>query len=93
MAAFVALTIVLIDKYYLDLAVLSRRGETKQNMRSFVAKASVTAVAFLKSCHGFYMPGVRPHEFLPGEEVPMKVNALSSIHTQVSEISGICSEV
>ena len=55
-------------------------------MRSFVAKASVAAVAFLKSCHGFYMPGVRPHEFLPGEEVPMKVNALSSIHTQVSEL-------
>ena len=39
------------------------------------------------------MPGVRPHEFLPGEEVPMKVNALSSIHTQVSEISGICCSV
>lgn len=62
-------------------------------MRSFVAKASVTAVAFLKSCHGFYMPGVRPHEFLPGEEVPMKVNALSSIHTQVSELSDSCCSV
>ncbi|KAK1732855.1 nonaspanin family protein [Skeletonema marinoi] len=52
-------------------------------MRSFAAKASVAAVAFLRTCHGFYVPGVKPHEFLPGEEVPMKVNSLTSIHTQL----------
>jgi transmembrane 9 superfamily member 2/4 len=55
-------------------------------MRSFAAKASVAAVAFLRTCHGFYVPGVKPHEFLPGEEVPMKVNSLTSIHTQVSYV-------
>mmetsp|Transcript_21228 Transcript_21228/g.36243 ORF Transcript_21228/g.36243 Transcript_21228/m.36243 type:complete len:650 (+) Transcript_21228:137-2086(+) len=52
-------------------------------MRSFAAKASVAAVAFLRTCHGFYVPGVKPHEFLLGEEVPMKVNSLTSIHTQL----------
>jgi transmembrane 9 superfamily protein 2/4 len=55
-------------------------------MRSFAAKASVAAVAFLRTCHGFYVPGVKPHEFLPGEDVPMKVNSLTSIHTQVSYV-------
>eukprot|EP00590_Aulacoseira_subarctica_P001865 CAMPEP_0172430854 /NCGR_PEP_ID=MMETSP1064-20121228/56307_1 /TAXON_ID=202472 /ORGANISM="Aulacoseira subarctica , Strain CCAP 1002/5" /LENGTH=351 /DNA_ID=CAMNT_0013177229 /DNA_START=1 /DNA_END=1053 /DNA_ORIENTATION=+ len=31
----------------------------------------------------FYIPGMRPHTFTEGEEVPLKVNALTSIHTQV----------
>lgn len=52
-------------------------------MKSFAAKASFAAMAFLKTCHGFYVPGVKPHEFLPGEDVPMKVNSLTSIHTQL----------
>ena len=63
-------------------------------MRIVFAKVSVAAVVFLKNCHGFYMPGVRPHEFMPGEDVPMKVNALTSVHTQVSKYAHIiCSGV
>ena len=53
------------------------------SLRSFLARASVLTMVFLRTCHGFYVPGVRPYEFAPGEEVPMKVNALTSIHTQV----------
>ena len=41
------------------------------------------SMVILTTCHGYYVPGVRPHEFFPGEEVPMKVNSLTSIHTQV----------
>ena len=44
----------------------------------------------LRTCHGFYVPGVRPYEFAPGEEVPMKVNALTSIHTQVRMQLALC---
>jgi len=40
-------------------------------------------MAILTTAHGFYVPGVRPHEFEIGEEVPMKVNSLTSIHTQL----------
>lgn len=54
------------------------------NLRSCLARASVLTVAVLRTCHGFYVPGVRPYEFAPGEDVPMKVNSLTSIHTQVS---------
>ena len=53
------------------------------NIRSRLAQASVLTMAVLKSAHGFYVPGVRPHEFNPGDDVPMKVNSLTSIHTQV----------
>jgi transmembrane 9 superfamily protein 2/4 len=53
------------------------------NLRLFLARTAVLTMAILKSSHGFYVPGVRPYEFAPGEEVPMKVNALTSIHTQV----------
>jgi len=53
------------------------------NLRKCMAKASVFSIAILKTCHGFYVPGVRPHEFVPGEDVLMKVNALTSIHTQI----------
>jgi transmembrane 9 superfamily protein 2/4 len=52
-------------------------------LQSFLARGSVLAMVVLRTCHGFYMPGVRPYEFAPNEEVPMKVNALTSIHTQV----------
>ena len=31
----------------------------------------------------FYMPGVKPLTFQEGDEVPLKVNAMSSIHTQL----------
>lgn len=53
------------------------------NIRSAIAKGAVLTMAVLKTCHGFYVPGVRPHEFISGEDVPMKVNAMTSVHTQV----------
>jgi transmembrane 9 superfamily protein 2/4 len=31
----------------------------------------------------FYVPGVQPHSFAEGEQVPLKVNALTSTHTQI----------
>eukprot|EP01038_Epipyxis_sp_PR26KG_P012781 gene12781-17137_t len=36
---------------------------------------------FLTSIDGFYLPGVAPHSFAEGENVDLKVNKLSSIHT------------
>ena len=58
------------------------------NIRSVIAKGAVFSMAVLKTAHGFYVPGIRPHEFQDGEEVPMKVNAMTSVHTQVSERHG-----
>ncbi|EJK67783.1 hypothetical protein THAOC_11143 [Thalassiosira oceanica] len=55
------------------------------NLRRRLAQASVLAVSLLQGARAFYIPGVRPHEFAQGEEVPMKVNSLTSIHTQVRE--------
>ncbi|GKZ00683.1 hypothetical protein MPSEU_001020400 [Mayamaea pseudoterrestris] len=37
----------------------------------------------LQLSHGFYMPGIKPHSFKEGEAVPLKVNALTSTHTQI----------
>lgn len=31
----------------------------------------------------FYMPGVKPESFTRGQEIPLKVNAMTSIHTQI----------
>jgi hypothetical protein len=59
-------------------------------LRSFLARASVLTMVVLRTCHGFYVPGVRPYEFARGEEVPMKVNALTSIHTQVRMRLALC---
>jgi transmembrane 9 superfamily protein 2/4 len=36
-----------------------------------------------QSTTGFYIPGVAPQTFQRGDEVPMKVNSMTSIHTQV----------
>ena len=32
--------------------------------------------------HGFYLPGVAPRDYLPGEKVELKVNKLTSTKTQ-----------
>ena len=32
---------------------------------------------------GFYLPGVAPYSYTEGEDVDLKVNKLSSIHTQL----------
>jgi transmembrane 9 superfamily member 2/4 len=41
------------------------------------------ALALPSLVGGFYIPGVQPKEYSPGEDVPMKVNAITSIHTQI----------
>jgi transmembrane 9 superfamily protein 2/4 len=38
---------------------------------------------FLSTARGFYLPGVAPHDFYTGEPVELKVNKLSSVHTQL----------
>jgi transmembrane 9 superfamily protein 2/4 len=35
------------------------------------------------TAHAFYVPGIKPHAFQEGEDVPLKVNALTSTHTQI----------
>mmetsp|Transcript_33100 Transcript_33100/g.72579 ORF Transcript_33100/g.72579 Transcript_33100/m.72579 type:complete len:668 (-) Transcript_33100:246-2249(-) len=54
------------------------------------ATAALTALVALIAAPGgtgtasaFYMPGVKPLTFQDGDEVPMKVNAMTSIHTQL----------
>lgn len=45
---------------------------------------SVTTVFYLcQDAHAFYIPGVQPHSFREGEEVPLKVNSMTSTHTQM----------
>lgn len=39
--------------------------------------------ACLSVASAFYMPGVKPETFKEGDEVPLKVNALTSVHTQI----------
>ena len=45
------------------------------------------SMASILNCCGvvsaFYVPGVHPHSYKDGEEVPVKVNALTSTHTQI----------
>ena len=36
----------------------------------------------LSVCDGFYLPGVAPKDYLPGERVELKVNKLTSTKTQ-----------
>ena len=34
------------------------------------------------ACQGFYLPGVAPRDYLPGEKVELHVNKLTSTKTQ-----------
>ena len=44
----------------------------------------VAALSFAaNSVHAFYVPGVKPLESNPGEAIDLKVNAMTSIHTQI----------
>lgn len=43
----------------------------------------LAAAALVGGANGFYIPGVQPQEFSKGEDVIMKVNAMTSIHTQI----------
>jgi transmembrane 9 superfamily protein 2/4 len=52
-----------------------------------VGKATMTAAAVLAlltpNANAFYMAGVKAKSFEKGAEIPLKVNALTSIHTQI----------
>ena len=39
-------------------------------------------LAALPALHAFYLPGVAPRDYLPGEKVDLKVNKLTSTKTQ-----------
>jgi transmembrane 9 superfamily protein 2/4 len=41
------------------------------------------AALLLSPSHAFYIPGVQPQTFKQSDEIPLKVNALTSIHTQI----------
>eukprot|EP00516_Mucochytrium_quahogii_P000084 CAMPEP_0203757504 /NCGR_PEP_ID=MMETSP0098-20131031/10533_1 /ASSEMBLY_ACC=CAM_ASM_000208 /TAXON_ID=96639 /ORGANISM=" , Strain NY0313808BC1" /LENGTH=613 /DNA_ID=CAMNT_0050649721 /DNA_START=140 /DNA_END=1978 /DNA_ORIENTATION=- len=45
--------------------------------------AYVLVVSHLRLCDGFYLPGVAPKEFKDGEVVPVEVNKLTSVKTQL----------
>ena len=51
-------------------------------MKSFIAFISI-ASWLLCSTSAFYMPGVKPQSFKKGDKVELKVNAITSIHTQI----------
>lgn len=53
------------------------------SMRGLCQFASLTGVVFLSTANAFYMPGVRPQTFKEGEDVPLKVNSLTSVRTQI----------
>jgi transmembrane 9 superfamily protein 2/4 len=44
---------------------------------------ALLAACLLATSHAFYIPGVQPEEFRKGDAVTMKVNAMTSIHTQI----------
>jgi len=46
-------------------------------------KAFLLSTLLMRVTEGFYVPGVHPQSFKAGDEVPMKVNSMTSIHTQV----------
>lgn len=52
---------------------------------SFLRKAGLATAAtmFFHCSDAFYMPGVQPQTFAPNAEVMMKVNSMTSIHTQI----------
>ena len=44
---------------------------------------SVLLLVLVSHVSAFYLPGVAPHSFEKGEDVELKVNKLSSVHTQL----------
>ena len=44
----------------------------------------IASLIYVLNCvNGFYLPGVAPHSFIDGDKVDLKVNKLSSVHTQL----------
>lgn len=48
-----------------------------------LSKLGLGLLGVLGVTQGFYLPGVAPHSFSDGENVELKVNKLSSVHTQL----------
>lgn len=48
-----------------------------------LSKIVVVACLAMQHATAFYIPGVKPRSFKEGEEVELKVNAITSIHTQI----------
>ena len=46
-------------------------------------RLALISLSLLSCTSAFYMPGVKPQTFKEGDEVELKVNALTSIHTQI----------
>jgi len=51
--------------------------------RGLCQYASLAGVLILSSTNAYYVPGIKPETFKMGEEVPLKVNSITSIHTQM----------
>ena len=47
----------------------------------------VLCLLSLRAAAGFYLPGVAPRDYLPGEKVDLKVNKLTSTKTQCVPLS------
>ena len=45
--------------------------------------SSITAVLLCTLTTGFYLPGVAPREFKEGDNVPLKVDKISSVRSQL----------
>jgi len=52
-------------------------------MRDICRFISLMEVLLLSSVNAHYMPGIKPESFMTGAEVPLKVNSMTSIHTQI----------
>ena len=63
----------------------SARSERRDQRTPIPMRAASIGVLFLclHACDGFYLPGVAPRDYLPGERVDLKVNKLSSTKTQL----------
>jgi len=54
------------------------------SLHSWCRFSSITGAFLLfSSAKAYYMHGIKPQSFQEGEEVPLKVNSMSSIHTQI----------
>jgi transmembrane 9 superfamily protein 2/4 len=52
-------------------------------MTRLTATLAVLAAACASTASAFYMPGVKPSTFKAGADIELKVNAMTSIHTQI----------
>ena len=48
-----------------------------------VFTGAARATLLLTTCRAFYLPGVAPRTFRYGDKVELKVNKLTSVHTQI----------